>query len=1081
MNNAGNSHIPGWHHIGDAYNGLWGKFFPENNDFPLGRPRQLASQQPKPQPDDRPILNPASRDIAYRQFLDRLRLDSDHRENLRKRGLSDRQISAGLYCTIDRDTRVHIEGIPTRASERGIVCPAFDKDGRVVGCQVRLDNATDNKYRWLWGYKVKSKLPNDEMPLQVRRGEGDPQHIALAEGILKPGIIADLWPGTVGIGASSGNFRACQEQLRAALQKYPGLPILIAPDKGSLLNRHVKHQLCTTIKLLQEWGYEPRILDWGQLYNKKALDLDDWLAAGGNPNTIAQMDADDFLAVADTSWLQDLRARLQGFRTKQRGPILVEATGEAQLPEAPEYKASQYEVGDRLTTWQAIAEQGRSVADTSDTGAGKSYDAGRIDPADFGCAGTYYVTTDPRNPSTETLGKENGWKTVQGRHGGLMLNERGQTRIWDGNPKHHATTAANCARPKTIAALRSLGISQADEASTICTTCPYFGGCKSGNGPYTYLYDRRNAIASPNRIAHPSAMPDPSEYDYSNDLLTFEEASQALQNLNTISVRRFDIAKFLDEAYADHRDLHAQIQPLLLELRALLGKRKAPGRHGWTHWQIVEILKPLVPDDPDFDAIAQITGPIDDILNPSKEHGVELADLPRYLRKRLLARDADSAARLEQEGIQQFVIPLLSILSGGRGTLSIQGGRLQISQGDSYLATIARAAKCNILLDATGNRDELAALLGVEPDAIAQVEQRSKPVPNLNVTQIVGLGRMGVSRGGDQARRVNALIDELRSRHSNPGVIDFKRHARGKNNEGHWFVDSRGRNDFENCDALIFVGTPCPNLNALVAEFEAIYKYVPTDETVEVARSMLATNAPESKQYQLRGIESADPKFAEFVRQRILAEIRQGIGRIRANRRPGETLHVYIVSDYAIDLPLEVIRAEEITLDAAKKSDRNLVGILKAAVEIRERGAKITSNALGKAIGRSEQAVRKIASKFGGMEAYGQALLSVVSAYKSKVAAGDQATWDWIANEYLPLFGAEGGDEGLLEEVAIEIETHGWDGWQRIADSFSADVRKQVLAAFLRFMPQAWLDELMGGVQPLDQPLDFAVCGRGVP
>ena len=1077
MNLAGNRHVPGWHYIGDTKDGLWGKFFPAGHE----RPRGFARSQSKPQAEARSLLNPVARDRAYREFLDSLQLAPDHREDLRKRGLTDAQIDRGGFATLEPGDRHKIEGIATGSRHRGYLCPIRDAGGRLLGCQIRLDKGENGRYRWLKSGKVSSHLPNGELPLQVAASVGEPQRIVPIEGTLKPDIVALLWPGTVAIGASGGNFAGCQEQLRQAIAAYPGLPIFFAPDAGCLANRHVRRRDVGTVKLLQGWGYEPQILDWGQLYDKQALDLDDWLAADGDADAIAPIDTDEYLAHADTSWLQYLRGALQNRRSKRRGPVLVDATDPAIAPPTQENEILQYPAHTRLAIWQTLAADREMILDTSDTGGGKSYDTGRIEPADFNCQKVWYVTNDPRNVSTQTLTQANGWTLVEGRHGGLTVDRRGQIRIWKRGDDTMPTQTPNCARPQTIAALRSLGIGQADEASTICTTCSHFGGCKSGNGAYRYLDERRKAIAQTKRIVHPNALPDPTSYDYSQDLVVFDESTNTLRDLTTLSVSPFEIAKWLDETYACYPQIYEQIQPILMELRALLGKRKAPDPYGWKHHEIVAALQPLLPASPDLDAIARIAGPIDAILNPAKEYGVETADLPQHLRKQLLDRDAVSAEKLKESGLQQFVLPLLSILAGGHGTLFIQGGRLQISQGDRYLANILQAAKRAILLDATGDRHQLANMADVPVTAIAPTQQIETATPHLKVTQIVGCGRMGAMRGADQTHRADALVAQLKSQHQRVGVIDWKKYARGDADEGYWFADSRGRNDFEACDALVLVGTPCSNINALVAEFEATYHYVPASTTHTVARSMQATNAPPGKQYQLSSNESTDPQFAEFVRSRILAEYRQAIGRLRANRRPQTPLTCYIISDYVLDISVEMVEAGAVILEAASKSDRNLIGILDAALQLFQNSVKITSGAIASAIGKTDSRVRQLLGPIGGMTGFRRALETLLTVYMAKLTLGDRATWDWIANEYLPLFTQHQGDEGLLEEVAVQIDAGGWEHWQQIANALLPDVRKQVLVAFLRFSPKAWLEELLAGATPLDPNVFLQLEGRGVP
>ena len=73
------------------------------------QPKRQRSTKPKP--SGKPAANgkPAqvadadTLDRAYRMLLDDLQLSADHREALRKRGLSDEAIDAGQYRTLHRE------------------------------------------------------------------------------------------------------------------------------------------------------------------------------------------------------------------------------------------------------------------------------------------------------------------------------------------------------------------------------------------------------------------------------------------------------------------------------------------------------------------------------------------------------------------------------------------------------------------------------------------------------------------------------------------------------------------------------------------------------------------------------------------------------------------------------------------------------------------------------------------------------------------------------------------------------------------------------------------------------------------
>ena len=166
-----------------------------------------------------------------RSLLQSLSLDDDHQKSLRVRGLSERTIEDRLLRSLhDRSTlpdsiSPKLAGVSIdrsrqkclRVSGRGISCPAFSPEGLITGIQVRLDNTSKGKYRWL-KWQFSSHLPNGEMPITcvVPKKLSQTDFIGLAEGILKPIVIAELH-GITCMGASGGNFTSSRNQLKEYL------------------------------------------------------------------------------------------------------------------------------------------------------------------------------------------------------------------------------------------------------------------------------------------------------------------------------------------------------------------------------------------------------------------------------------------------------------------------------------------------------------------------------------------------------------------------------------------------------------------------------------------------------------------------------------------------------------------------------------------------------------------------------------------------------------------------------------------------------------------------------------------------
>ena len=310
MSFAGAHSAPnGWHFLGDTKCGTWGQFVPalqkddrhtqEWEAQKAERQRRAEEQRQKELFELSQALPVDERSAQNRKFLLGLDLDGDHLENLRARGLSDRQIKSGLFKSIaprqplkspisPRLAGVARNGKSAWVSGRGILCPAFDIHGRITGMQLRLDDGGDGgKYRWLKS-QFGSKLPNGEMPLTVVKPEGEVRRFGLCEGIMKPDIAATLSSDTLFIGASGGNFKTSRKQLeetlRWARREYGEKPVAFYPDAGALENPQVLKRDRNTIRLLEKLGrkigFELEVADWGQEFDKAVGDIDELLAAG---------------------------------------------------------------------------------------------------------------------------------------------------------------------------------------------------------------------------------------------------------------------------------------------------------------------------------------------------------------------------------------------------------------------------------------------------------------------------------------------------------------------------------------------------------------------------------------------------------------------------------------------------------------------------------------------------------------------------------------------------------------------------------------------------------------------------------
>lgn len=236
---------------------------------------------------------------------------------------------------------------------------------------------------------------------------------------------------------------------------------------------------------------------------------------------------------------------------------------------------------------------------------------------------------------------------------------------------------------------------------------------------------------------------------------------------------------------------------------------------------------------------------------------------------------------------------------------------------------IVRQAKATIFLDATLTLNELALKLGCHPEEIFCCKQKEKLIQNLKIIQIKDLGKASMSRRKNQERRIEALISHFKGKDPNTKVMDFIKFSA----DGAWYRDSRGVNMFLDVLTLLLVGTPIRNIESLKAEWTCLVGKYPSSD---------------------------DQEFRDWVDLKIRADIIQGIGRLRANRRPDEQLCAILITNFDLGIEVEEVNAKDITPDAMDRRDSTESRIIEAATKLKGEDKKITLEAIGALAGVSK-------------------------------------------------------------------------------------------------------------------------------
>lgn len=729
----------------------------------------------------------------------------------------------------------------------------------------------------------------------------------------------------------------------------------------------------------------------------------------------------------------------------------------------------EYEPGKRLHWWAEIHKTHQEVGDshhrydpevfkvipplyildTSGTGSGKSFDAGMVTGDMFGCKQAIYISAEHRNTSTSTL---SCWADLEPRHEGLAKDEFGKLRrIKKGDPY---SIPPNCSRTETIGALRSRNVAGADTSERICAGCAFLETCKGGVGNYDYLNHRAKTISQERFKGHQDSLPSADTYDYSDKALIWDEAGESIKTHRSIEVQEQDLNIAIARLALKLPSAWETLRPLLNVLHQYLsGQLKEPGRYGLDDTALRALLPKV--EDIDVAAIASALSPDLSFLNTVAKHDAELADLPRHLRKKFSDSDRATSEKVREQVALNWLPDFLNVLFGiaKGGSLRLQYGVLTVTIPDLRLVEIVRSAKVNIFLDATLAREDLSRTLGIDPETIFVTRQKQLPANNLEIIQVATVGRLGVGarrkdeKGNDTflQQRISTLTDHIKNVEAagkRVAVIDFKKFA--KQGERSWWVDSRGINDLEKTELLVLVGTPCRNLADLAAEFTVLYGRVPKEgkELVKYLLQVKGQPALDLQPYFEMEV-SSDPDFREFCRRRILADIDQGIGRLRADRRPGEQLKVYFIADYPLDREVTLKKASDLTPDAATKTERVEMAIRGAVQQLKDAGKKVTQDALAALTGYSQQYISRFRILL-------QTLLNPSNSICSKNSdpPPDSDDLQWASDKYLPIL-ADSPPTELLEGVLATFEAYGASAFKSIWDATPAAAQVKILKALM--------------------------------
>lgn len=1026
-----------WVFVKPSTTGIWGVHVPGSNENNIA---QKLEFKPRFKFKKTGKLSSEELDRKFRSWLGEKPLSSQHREGLKKRGLSDIQISNGRFSSLDY----------------GFAIPCWSVEGEILGAQIRLDNSDGGRYRWL----KDSHLKNGELPLTFAASPRA-SYIGMIEGILKPWICSQLDKNTAFVGAAGGMFPQSEQQLKeglARLSKRLGTDIVyFYADAGARENRHVHRRDSKTIRLIESWGYQVFVVDWGQLDDKEQPDYDELLASGVTfqpeyipaDEYVAPLEpADDRLISAEewegrnfSGWLSNLLAKLlkREEKTKRRRfdptpitsvtpPAIIKYTP-GELPTYEEWlflKSPEisFQEGQRLELIAEMVGKGfKHILDASGTGTGKSTSAGMATPEQLGARRLWYFANNHRNPSTPEV--QANYTDLPVRNNGMVRDFNHLTPLgqpWVVWPKQGQTPdiAGNCHRTPIFRALASKNIDVEGSESPVCQSCHLLNECKFASGPgYGFKFERREALRA-NRIrANHDSAPLPTEFDFSKDIAFHEEAGSQIKPVSILDIYPSDVDALIAHLATHYPNLYSDLKPWLDTVKMLL---MAPmPKYGLTHPAIVKSF-PEIEREKIEQWIEQLTYAQKPDLSFLETDEVEAGDglsekearkLNRLFKKYEGLSNREGSEQIGVGVLKNWFPQLLRALAYGalKGILAASHGHLSITLINHRQRELFKSMRANVFMDATLNRAYLVSLIN-DGHMVVTIRQEQPKSQNLTVIQVQGMGLLGKIRSAHLNCRVDSLKPKLLETFEGAAVIDFKAHG-----DLAWFVDSRGSNDFQQIQTLIAVGTPFQNLGALAAQFGAL-----TGTSVD--------------------LENPSTEFKRFVEDKTNAEIVQCVGRLRHQLRPDEQLRFVFVSDYPLDflgVPVQKIEAFAVTPEAGTRSQQTKHALAQAFEQAKSQ--KEIAAGAGVTQGRASQ----IAQEFGGWKKFKQVLGLVADRIAGKHPQGEVSPdLVWLAREFLPL------EQNCLEAIKEMMVTQSWGDFTKIVGhldlSFASKIVSQILA-----------------------------------
>jgi hypothetical protein len=747
------------------------------------------------------------------------------------------------------------------------------------------------------------------------------------------------------------------------------------------------------------------------------------------------------------------------------------------------------------------------VKDSSFMGLGKSHDSGNFYPGNGDdnnddlenetdaeteskrtISTVWYLDVNHTNPSTITV---ESMTNMMPRHDGMSFVEgkftpSGKPHLRHTKEGQTPDIPRNCPSAKLFNLLQQKGYDpnaekksvtgedgKNKERNQICIACSEINNCHTGvNGKSGYFFQREETFVSDRIRASINSLP--PDGNFSKDVAFIEEASSYLRGTAALTATESDINNLFIRLQRQDSETFTLLTPVIHALTdAFNGEfnRIIKGiNRGADHDALMSNLPSpqqilnlsFENEEEEYQAKLNLLNAVKATI-PTVKEIIQKPDSVTGLRGKLRAAGETvrrlmkaEAHRQTEENIENLPPNILGDfiavwLGLKRGALRIDGKKLTVTTVSTKHADILNQMKFAALLDATGDKNHLAKILGLHPNDILEIVQKTPNLSNLEVVNInmPGMGSRNVS--DECKKRQTIFLNWVKENHWDASikVLGYK-NDKHLPIDGHWFHDNRATNAFKQTKVLVVYNSPRMNLGVAQDEYRTIYG-------------------------SLDG-------FEEYYRNLMKDEVIQLIGRQRAHLDPDCKYIIYLVGTnqnvaYLTDeLGIRVINKQmiEVCPEAAKAGERTLKDIFDICWKAAKDGslAHLTTTSVGDAIGgKCKQLVSKtIKPLFGTWENFKRCLLHLLDLYRFGRQAKDwDALYDvddavvgeleTLAHIYLPAEVKSTPPDKLLEQIS-SIWKYGDAAFNKLMTLLPSDVRQKLAQTMLVALGSDFVEEI---------------------